>query len=76
MASRKPVPMAEPLDAQDVTLVTLARAEADSGAALRDVDDRTYVAVPVGLSTLTAPPELSPIALMMTDSSGEPCYDV
>ncbi len=49
--------MAEPLDAEDAKLVTLARAamaraEAGSGAAVRDVDGRTYSAAPVSLSTL------------------------
>jgi len=49
--------MAEPLDAEDSKLVVLARAamaraEAGSGAAVRDVDGRTYAAAPVALSTL------------------------
>jgi hypothetical protein len=49
--------MAEDLDAEDAKLVALARAamaraEADSGAAVRDVDGRTYAAAPVDLSTL------------------------
>jgi len=49
--------MAEALDAEDAKLVVLARAamaraEADSGAAVRDVDGRTYAAAPVNLSTL------------------------
>lgn len=49
--------MAEPLDAEDNKLVVLARAamaraEAGSGAAVRDVDGRTYAAAPVSLSTL------------------------
>ena len=49
--------MAEPLDAEDSKLVVLARAamaraEAGSGAAVRDVDGRTYAAAPVRLSTL------------------------
>src|SRR5580693_4114967 len=49
--------MAEQLDAEDTKLVVLARAamaraEADSGAAVRDVDGRTYAAAPVNLSTL------------------------
>ena len=49
--------MSKQLDAEDSKLVTLARAamaraEADSGAAVRDVDGRTYAAAPVGLSTL------------------------
>ncbi|MFW3115480.1 hypothetical protein MHAE_17111 [Mycobacterium haemophilum DSM 44634] len=51
------VDMAEPLDAEDAKLVALARAamaraEAGSGAAVRDVDGRTYAAAPVTLSTL------------------------
>ncbi len=50
--------MAEELDAEDAKLVVLARAamaraEAGSGAAVRDVDGRTYAAAPVDLSTLT-----------------------
>ncbi len=49
--------MAEPLDTEDNKLVMLARAamaraEAGSGAAVRDVDGRTYAAAPVSLSTL------------------------
>jgi hypothetical protein len=49
--------MAEPLDAEDAKLVALARAamaraEGDGAAAVRDVDGRTYAAVPVRLSTL------------------------
>ncbi|OBG27759.1 cytidine deaminase [Mycobacterium sp. 852002-51057_SCH5723018] len=49
--------MSEQLDAEDGKLVTLARAamaraEAGSGAAVRDVDGRTYAAAPVGLSSL------------------------
>jgi hypothetical protein len=50
--------MSEWLDDEDAKLVALARgamarAEADSGAAVRDIDGRTYAAAPVGLSTLT-----------------------
>lgn len=46
------------MDAEDVKLVVLARAamaraEAAGGAAVRDVDGRTYAAAPVSLSTLT-----------------------
>jgi hypothetical protein len=49
-------PMTE-LDAEDAKLVTLARgamgrAEATSGAAVRDADGRTYAAAPVGLIAL------------------------
>lgn len=45
------------LDPEDVKLVTLARgamgrAEAASGAAVRDLDGRTYAAAPVALDTL------------------------
>ncbi len=45
------------LDAEDAKLVTLARgamarAEAGSGAAVRDLDGRTYAGAPVGLTTL------------------------
>lgn len=48
---------AEPLDAEDAKLVVLARsamarAEAGSGAAVRDADGRTYAGAPVNLSTL------------------------
>jgi cytidine deaminase len=48
---------AEPLDAEDTKLVVLARSamarvEANSGAAVRDVDGRTYAGAPVELSTL------------------------
>jgi hypothetical protein len=49
--------MAEELDAEDAKLVVLARAamaraDAASGASVRDVDGRTYAAAPVDLSTL------------------------
>jgi hypothetical protein len=49
--------MAEELDAEDAKLVVLARsamarAEAGSGAAVRDADGRTYAAAPVNLSAL------------------------
>jgi len=49
--------VAEQLNAEDTKLVVLARAamahaEADSGAAVRDIDGRTYAAAPVTLSTL------------------------
>ncbi|MCV7101643.1 cytidine deaminase [Mycobacterium palustre] len=49
--------MSERLDAEDAKLVTLARAamaraDARSGAAVRDVDGRTYAAAPVRLSSL------------------------
>jgi hypothetical protein len=49
--------MAEHLDEEDAKLVVLARAamaraEAGSGASVRDVDGRTYAAAPVGLSAL------------------------
>lgn len=49
--------MAEPPDAEDAKLVMLARAAmaragADSGAAVRDHEGRTYVAVPVNLPAL------------------------
>lgn len=45
------------LDPEDVKLVTLARgamgrAEAASGAAVRDLDGRTYAGAPVALDTL------------------------
>jgi cytidine deaminase len=48
---------AEPIDAEDAKLVVLARsamarAEAGSGAAVRDVDGRTYAGAPVNLSAL------------------------
>jgi hypothetical protein len=49
--------MAELLGPEDQQLVVLAcdaiaRAEAGSGASVRDVDGHTYAAVPVGLSAL------------------------
>ena len=49
--------MAEQLDAEDAELVVLARAamaraDAGSGAAVRDVDGRTYAPAPVTSSTL------------------------
>jgi cytidine deaminase len=48
---------AEPLDPEDSKLVLLARsamvrAAAGSGAAVRDVDGRTYAAAPVNLAAL------------------------
>jgi hypothetical protein len=50
--------MVEQLDPEDATLVVLARgamarADASSGASVRDVDGRTYAAAPVNLSALT-----------------------
>ena len=50
--------MSESLDSEDAKLVVLARgamgrAEASSGAAVRDVDGRTYSGAPVKLSTLS-----------------------
>ncbi|AGZ49675.1 cytidine deaminase [Mycobacterium kansasii] len=53
----KAIPMAEPADPEDAKLVMLARAAmaragADSGAAVRDHEGRTYVAVPVNLPAL------------------------
>ncbi|CMK50598.1 hypothetical protein [Mycobacterium tuberculosis] len=53
---RRPITLAEQLDAEDAKLVVLARAamaraEAGAGAAVRDVDGRTYAA-PVALSAL------------------------
>lgn len=49
--------MPELLDDEDAKLVVLARsamarAEADSGAAVRDLDGRTYAGAPVKLSAL------------------------
>ena len=49
--------MTEGLDAEDAKLVVLARgamgrAEASSGAAVRDVDGRTYAGAPVALPSL------------------------
>ena len=49
--------MGEPLDAEDAKLVVLARgamgrAEAASGAAVRDLDGRTYAGAPVSLRAL------------------------
>jgi cytidine deaminase len=46
------------LDAEDTKLVTLARGamartESGSGAAVRDLDGRTYAGAPVGLDALT-----------------------
>ncbi|MCW2687536.1 MAG: cytidine deaminase [Mycobacterium sp.] len=49
--------MSEALDAEDAKLVVLARgamgrAEAPSGAAVRDLDGRTYAGAPVTLAAL------------------------
>ncbi|MEZ0367367.1 cytidine deaminase [Mycobacterium sp. pUA109] len=49
--------MPEPLDAEDTKLVVLARGamgrtESDSGAAVRDLDGRTYAGAPVRLAAL------------------------
>lgn len=54
---RRPITLAEQLDAEDAKLVVLARAamaraEAGAGAAVRDVDGSTYAAAPVALSAL------------------------
>lgn len=54
---RRPITLAEQLDAEDAKLVVLARAamaraEAGAGAAVRDGDGRTYAAAPVALSAL------------------------
>lgn len=54
---RRPITLAEQLDAEDAKLVVLARAamaraEAGAGAAVRDVDGCTYAAAPVALSAL------------------------
>lgn len=54
---RRPITLAEQLDAEDAKLVVLARAamaraEAGAGAAVRDVDGRTYAAAPVARSAL------------------------
>ena len=53
-------PMTE-LDAEDAKLVTLARgamgrADASSGAAVRDLDGRTYAGAPVVLDAWHSPP--------------------
>jgi hypothetical protein len=53
----RPITVAKELDAEDAKLVVLARAamaraEAGSGAAVRDLDGRTYAAAPVDLSAL------------------------
>lgn len=47
-------PLADPEDAKLAVLArgAMARAEADSGAAVRDVDGRSYAAAPVGLASL------------------------
>ena len=65
--------MTEPLDAEDTKLVTLARATrartaAKQGAAVRDLDGRTYAAASVALPSL----ELSAlqVAVAMAVSSG------
>lgn len=65
--------MAEPLDTEDTKLLTLAksaraRAGSAQGAAVRDLDGRTYVAAAVHLPTL----ELSALqlAVAMAVSSG------
>ncbi len=49
--------MSDALDPEDAKLVVLARgamarAEAGSGAAVRDIDGRTYAGAPVDLTTL------------------------
>ena len=49
--------MSDALDPEDAKLVVLARgamarAEAGSGAAVRDIDGRTYTGAPVDLTTL------------------------
>src|SRR5579875_845414 len=53
----RPIVIGEQLDAEDAKLVVLARAamaraEAASGAAVRDIDGRSYAGAPVALSAL------------------------
>jgi hypothetical protein len=71
-------PVAEGLDDEDRKLLTLARgamgrAEAKTGAAVRDTDGRTYAAGPVSLAAL----DLSAlqVAVAMAVASGSPGFE-
>ncbi len=71
-------PVASGLDDEDRKLLTLARgamgrAEATTGAAVRDVDGRTYAAGPVELAAL----QLSAlqVAVAMAVASGAPGFE-
>lgn len=71
-------PVASGLDDEDQKLVTLARgamgrADAATGAAVRDVDGRTYAAGPVELAAL----QLSAlqVAVAMAVASGAPGFE-
>lgn len=71
-------PVASGLDDEDRKLLTLARgamgrAEATTGAAVRDVDGRTYAAGPVNLAAL----QLSAlqVAVAMAVASGAPGFE-
>ncbi|ORW09544.1 cytidine deaminase [Mycobacterium kyorinense] len=66
---------AEPLDAEDAKLVVLARsamarAEAGSGAAVRDPDGRTYAAAPVNLSALQLTALQTAVAAAVSSGAG------
>ena len=67
--------MADALEAEDAKLVALARgamarAEAPSGAAVRDVDGRTYAGAPVGLSALTLTALQAAVAAAVSSGAG------
>lgn len=66
---------AEPLDAEDAKLVVLARsamarAEAGSGAAVRDADGRTYAGAPVNLSALQLTALQTAVAAAVSSGAG------
>lgn len=63
------------LDPEDAKLVVLARgamarAEAASGAAVRDVDGRTYAGAPVGLPALTLTALQAAVAAAVSSGAG------
>jgi hypothetical protein len=67
--------MTEALDAEDTKLVTLARAamgrsEAGSGAAVRDLDGRTYAGAPVALSVLNLTALQAAVAAALSSGAG------
>ena len=70
--------MTDTLDAEDAKLVTLARgamarAETGSGAAVRDLDGRTYAGAPVAMAALTLTALQAAVALAIV-STKDPAH--
>jgi len=68
--------MAEPLDAENAKLVTLARgamarAAAGSGAAVRDIDGRSYAGAPVPLDALPLTALQAAVCAAVSSGAGE-----